>query len=121
MRFNINTMTQHTEDFKERWTALEAMLTERFGKLPNMEALLYLIGINEYEGRTPKYKFSKEEKQDLMHIAICKVLSAGGYYEFSGYDEEGWPHYKELQPVPESTLEGQEQILKEYILEYFNM
>ncbi|RYE00334.1 MAG: hypothetical protein EOP54_00705 [Sphingobacteriales bacterium] len=114
-------MTQDTEDFKQRWTALEAMLTERFGKLPNMEAILYLIGINEYQGRTPKHKFSKEEKQDLMHIAICKVLTPAGYYAFSGYDEEGWPHFQELKPVPETTLEGQEQMLQRHILEYFDM
>lgn len=107
--------------FVERWNALEVMLTQRFDKLPNMESLLYLIGINEFIGRTPKYKFSKEEKQDLMHIGVCKVLSLGGYYKFEGLDEEGWPHFLELMPVPESTLEGQEQLLKEHILQYFEM
>lgn len=109
-----NTITQ-------RWTALEAMLTDRFGKLPNMEAILYLIGINEYNGRLPKIKFSKEQKQDLMHIAVCTLLSKSGYYQLSGFDDEGWPHFEELVPVPETTLGGQEQLLKEHILEYFEM
>ncbi len=114
-------MTQTENNFTQRWQSLEAMLTERFGKLPNMEALLYLIGMNEFQGRTPKYKFSKEEKQDLMHIAVCTVLSKGGYYRLEGKDDEGWPHFQELKPVPETTLEGQELLLKEHILEYFDM
>jgi hypothetical protein len=112
-------MTEDKITFEQRWKALEEMLLERFGKQPNMEALLYLIGINEYKGRTPKYKFSKEEKQDLMHVAVCTVLSQGGYYRLEGVDEEGWPHFQELRPVPETTLEGQESMLKEHILKYF--
>ena len=112
---------QTENNFTQRWQALETMLTERFGKLPNMEALLYLIGINEYQGRTPKHKFSKEEKQDLMHIAVCTVLAKGGYYQLNGTDEEGWPHFQELKPVPETTLDGQENLLKEHILDYFEM
>lgn len=114
-------MTQTDNDLTARWQALETLLTERFGKLPNMEALLYLIGMNEFQGRTPKYKFSKEEKQDLMHIAVCTVLSKSGYYRFEGRDDEGWPHFQELKPVPETTLEGQEFLLKEHILAYFEM
>ncbi|HLU18037.1 MAG TPA: hypothetical protein VKZ76_08310 [Edaphocola sp.] len=115
-------MTENnTLDFEKRWQALEKMLDERFGKLPNIEALLYLIGINEFQGRTPKYKFSKEEKQDLMHIGVCTILSQSGYYQFAGLDDEGWPHFRELKPIPETTLEGQERLIKEHILAYFDM
>jgi hypothetical protein len=107
----------------ERWIILEAELVERFGKKPNMEAILFLIGMNEYRGRIPKIKFSKEQKQDLMHIAVCTLLSKDGYYALEGYDEEGWPHYKERKPVPtdQNTLAAQEMMLKEYVLEYFNI
>lgn len=111
----------HNDNIAVRWTALEAMLTERFDKLPNMEAILYLIGINEYNGRIPKIKFSKEQKQDLMHIAVCTLLSKSGYYKLSGFDDDGWPHFEELIPVPETTLEGQELLLKRHVLEYFEM
>ena len=106
-------------NFSEQWQALEAELEQRFGKLPNMEALLYLIGINEYRGRIPKHKFSKEQKQDLMHVAVCTLLEQEGFYLKEGYDDEGWPHFKELKAVPENTLGGQEQLLKEQILKYF--
>lgn len=107
----------------ERWIVLEAELVERFGKKPNMEAILFLIGASEYRGRIPKIKFSKEQKQDLMHVAVCALLSKGGYYVLEGYDDEGWPHYREVKKVAtdENTLNAQELLLKEYILEYFNI
>ena len=106
-------------NFRERWVALEIMLTERFGKLPNMEAILYLIGINELEARAPKLKFSKEQKQDLMHIAVCTLLGQIGYFKLTHLDEDGWPHFKELKPVAENTMLEQEILLKEQVLEYF--
>ena len=107
----------------ERWIILEAELVERFGKKPNMEAILFLIGLNEYKGRIPKIKFSKEQKQDLMHVAVCSLLSKGGYYVLEGHDEEGWPHYRELKKVEvdQNTLASQEMLLKEYILDYFGI
>ncbi|WP_118950979.1 hypothetical protein [Taibaiella helva] len=107
----------------ERWIILEADLVERFGKKPNMEAILFLIGVNEYRGRIPKIKFSKEQKQELMHIAVCTLLSRGGYYAPEGYDDEGWPHFRELKKVEtdQNTLAAQEILLKEYILDYFGI
>lgn len=105
----------------ERWAKLEAMLSERFGKVPDMQAILYLIGINEFTGPTPEGGFSKEQKQDLMHVAVCTLLSKGGYYEQTHTDAEGWPHFKELTLVPEHTLDGQEALLKAYMLEYFEL
>ncbi len=110
-----------TSEKDTRWEALEALLKERFGKVPNMESLLFLIGLNEYRGRIPSIKFSKEQKQDLMHVAVCKLLSASGYYDFEGYDDEGWPHFKKNEAVDDDTLAGQEQLLKEHILIYFDI
>lgn len=107
------------EQFDESWKKVEALMVERFGKLPDMEGILFLIGINEL-GMLPKgKKFTKEQKQDLMHIAVCKLLSLDGYYSFAGLDEEGWPHYTELKPVAASGLQSQERLLKECIIRYF--
>lgn len=107
----------------ERWIILEGALVERFGKKPNMEAILYLIGLNEYKGRIPRIKFSKEQKQDLMHVGVCTLLALGGYYMLEGHDEEGWPHFRELKKVEtdQNTLAAQEMMLKEYMLEYFGI
>jgi len=106
------------ENFEQRWLDTEILLRERFGKLPDMEGILFLIGVNEL-GRLPRRKFSKEQKQDLMHIAVCTLLSQLGYYVFVGRDEEGWPHFDEMMPVAVKGEAGQERMLKECVVRYF--
>ncbi len=105
--------------FKERWQHLQAFLEDRFGKMPNMESILFLVGLNEYQGRVPKIKFSKEEKQELMHVGVCAVLEKAGKYKFVALDEDGWPHYEKLEEEQPNDLASQEQLLKENLLIYF--
>ena len=62
-----------TDDLQQRWWNLEAKLVERFGKKPDTETILFLIGLQE-TGFVVE-KLTKEQKQDLMHVAICTVLS----------------------------------------------
>ncbi len=106
-----------TDDLQTRWWALEGKLLERFGKKPDMEAILFLIGIQEtgFVGQ----KISKEQKQDLMHVAVCTLLSQSSYYEIESVDTEGWPHFKQLKEIPSWSLMEQENILKDHILLYF--
>lgn len=105
--------------FNERWEQLIGFLEERFGKMPNMESILFLVGLNEYSGRIPKIKFSKEQKQELMHVGVCAVLSHAGFYELAFRDEEGWPHYQKLTGEQPEDLMSQEQLLQENLLLYF--
>src|SRR5579862_5069672 len=105
------------DDLQARWWNLEAKLVERFGKKPDVEAILFLIGVQEF-GEIRK-KFSKEQKQDLMHIAICHLLAPSGYYEMEKVDEEGWPHFKQLKQLPVMNMIEQENFLKDHILLYF--
>ena len=108
---------QANDDLQTRWWTLEAKLVERFGKKPDMEAILFLIGIQEFGDI--KAKFTKEQKQDLMHVATCSLLSQSGYYELERVDEEGWPHFKQLKSLPVMPLKEQEDFLKDHILLYF--
>ena len=108
---------QISDDLQQRWWNLEAKLVERFGKKPDLETILFLIGIQEF-GEV-REKFSKEQKQDLMHVAVCSLLSQSGYYELERTDEEGWPHFKQLKPMPEMNAFEQENFLKDHILLYF--
>ncbi len=85
--------------------------------LPDLRAIMLLIGIQEY-GRI-KDNFTKEEKQDLMHVAACTLLEADGYYTFSGRDDEGWPHWDVTIPFQTKGSDLQEKILKTNILKYF--
>ncbi len=105
------------DDLQQRWWDLEARLVERFGKKPDLETILFLIGIQEF-GQI-KEKFTKEQKQDLMHVAVCSLLSASGYYELEGTDIDGWPHFKQLKSMPEMDALQQENFLKDHILLYF--
>lgn len=105
------------DDLQSRWWELEAKLVERFGKKPDLETILFLIGIQEF-GQL-KAKFTKEQKQDLMHVAVCSLLSASGYYELIGKDDDGWPHFRQLKPMLDMNPIEQENFIKDHILLYF--
>jgi len=105
------------DDLQQRWWNLEAKLAERFGKKPDLEAILFLIGMQETG--FIQDKISKEQKQDLMHVAVCTVLSASGFYLLEGKDEEGWPHFKQIKELPAGDFREQENFLKDHVLLYF--
>ena len=105
------------DDLQSRWWNLEAQLVERFGKKPDMEAILFLIGLQETGFL--KEKITKEQKQDMMHVAVCALLMPSGYYELEGKDKDGWPHFRQLRPVPDMSMPEQESFLKDHILLYF--
>lgn len=105
-------------DLERSWSALLTGLETLLGKKPkDLNAVVFLIGVQEL-GKGSKV-FSKEEKQDLMHIGICKVLSLAGYYELEGQDQDGWPHWKMIKKLPHFDLLEQEKLLKMQVLEYF--
>jgi hypothetical protein len=106
-----------SENLEIDWKELRKKLKERFGKTPDTEAILFLIGLQETG--FIEQKLSKEQKQDVMHVAVCTVLSAGGYYTFEKKDDDGWAHFKVLKPLPALSSEEQENLLIEYILLYF--
>jgi len=117
---NLLAATEHPEaeaDFEARWETLMRELEVRFGKRPDLNALLLLIGVQELNQGVAT--FTKEQKQDLMHIATCRLFSLSGHYEQTQVDEDGWPHYKLLHPVPFANLKEQERMLKWHVLEYF--
>ena len=95
------------------------LIKERFRReaLPDLNALLFLIGIQEL-GRW-QAEFTKEEKQDLMHVAVCRLLAEDGHYTFVGRDADGWPHYELTSKIPPQDLKGQEELLKGKIVHYF--
>jgi hypothetical protein len=100
------------------WNTLLRSLESIVGKKPkDLNGVLFLIGVQEL-GKGNR-RFTKEEKQDLMHIAICKVLSLAGYYELEGLDEDGWPHWKVRRKLPHFDLLEQEKLLKMHVIEYF--
>ena len=105
-------------EYEQKWENLLNKLEEIIGKKPSdLKSVLFLIGVQEL-GKGIK-QFTKEEKRDLMHIAICKVLSFSGFYELEGLDESGWPHWKVKKKLPHFDILEQEKLLKMHVLEYF--
>ena len=110
-------MEHAEEDLQVRWLKLRIKLKERFGIKPDMNGVLLLIGVQEL-GQGPQ-EFSKEQKQDLMHIAICSLFAQSGYYELQGRDIDGWPHFRQLKSLPSFSAIEQENFMKDHILLYF--
>jgi hypothetical protein len=84
---------------------------------PDLQGIIFLIGVQEL-GQGNR-KFTKDEKQDLMHIATCKLLSSYGYYKLEGADDEGWPHWKLVEKLPVLSLKEQDMLLKKAVVNYF--
>ena len=118
MKNYICSMQQAKDDLQVRWLKLRIKLKEKYGIKPEMDGVLFLIGVQELG--TGKQEYTKEQKQDLMHIAVCTVLMQSGYYAVEGYDDEGWPHFKQLKPLPTFNLFEQENFLKDHVLLYFD-
>ncbi len=89
----------------------------RHDKLPDLQSILFLIGIQELG--FIQEKFTKEEKQDLMHVAVCTLLQEDGYYAFKGLDQDGWPHFEQLKTVSKEGTANQERLLKTKVIHYF--
>lgn len=105
-------------DIELRFQKLLKKLDDRFGGGLDVQSILFLIGVQEL-GQGYR-QFKKDEKVDLMHVAVCTVLMPTGYYEFVGRDEDGWPHFELKKPLPELNEKEQEHLMKEAILEYFS-
>jgi hypothetical protein len=103
--------------FEAEWKQLETELAEKFEMDMDLQSTLFLIGVQEL-GLGFK-KFSKKEKVDLMHIAICTVLEPLGHYRYSHKDKDGWPHFELLSKMPNLNSDDQELLMKRAILEYF--
>lgn len=105
-------------ELDKRWHKLLLGIEDLIGKKPNdLNGVLFLIGVQEL-GQGHK-TFTKEQKQDLMHIAICKVLSLAGFYELDYIDQDGWPHWKLMKKLPHLDMLEQEKLLKIQVLDYF--
>lgn len=107
-----------TQEIKHKWLQVVAFIEENFEKKPDLNAILFLIGIREL-GTLPEKAFTKEEKTRLMHIANCRVLSASGYYRKTGVNVKGWPEWENVKSLPNLHLFEQENLLRQHIIEYF--
>tara|TARA_R110002020_G_scaffold114593_3_gene263511 strand:+ start:9129 stop:9503 length:375 start_codon:yes stop_codon:yes gene_type:complete len=116
--FSLENMARDLE-LKERWEVLVSRLSAQFadGDPLELDAIIYLVGVQEL-GQLHR-EFKKDEKINLMHIAICRLLEPYGYYSFDYFDGEGWPHYTILEELPTLKAGEQSVLMKEALVNYF--
>ena len=101
-----------------KWKTLQTKISEEFeSDTPDLKVVLFLIGVQEL-GKGPG-KYSKRQKEELMHIATCRLLGEMGFYELEGLDQDGWPHWKLVKAIPAYALMEQELLLKGLAITYF--
>ena len=107
------------EKLKERWDLLVDKLSNQFsdGDPLEIDGIIYLVGVQELGDFHRSFK--KDEKVNLMHIAICRLLEPYGYYDFDFFDEDGWPHYKVKEQLPPLKAGEQSVLMKEALVQYF--
>ena len=88
------------KDLSGKWESILNILSDEFNKGDDLdiESVIYLIVVHEFWN--PNMKFNKDQKIDIMHIAICRLLEPYGFYEFDYVDKDGWPHYKTINKLP---------------------
>lgn len=120
MRHNFVEISMEGWEQDFEWLKVRHIVKDAMKKdvLPDLQTVLFLIGVQEL-GRIPKEKFTKEEKRDLMHVAVCTLLEPEGYFEFEGRDQDGWPHWKEIKPFRIKGVNEQESFLVEKVIDYF--
>lgn len=119
LQTNLSFQMSRDQKLKEDWELILKRLSDKFGEGEqlNLDAIIYLIGVQELGKGVKEYK--KDDKVNLMHIAICRLLEPFGYYEFDFFDEESWPHYKVIEELPPLKTGEQTVLIKEAIVLYF--
>ena len=104
---------------KTKWNNLKTKLSVDFSdnEIIDLDSIIFLIGIQEL-GQFQK-RFNKQKKLEVIHIAVCKLLSQYGYYEFDYTDNDGWPHYKLIKNLPNLKAGEQTILMKKAIINYF--
>ena len=108
-----------SSDLKTKWNNLKTKLSVDFldNEIIELDSIIFLIGLQEL-GQFQK-RFNKQKKLEVIHIAVCKLLSDYGYYEFDYTDNDGWPHYKLIKKLPDLKAGEQTILMKKAIINYF--
>jgi hypothetical protein len=104
-------------DLELKFQKVTKELEETFGGGLDVQSILFLIGVNELG--IGHRDFTKKEKTELLHVAVCTILEPYGYYEFEGRDEDNWPHFKILKQLPILDNRDQQHLMKEAMIAYF--
>ncbi len=105
-------------DLELKFQKVKDSLEESFGGGLDVQSILFLIGVNELG--IGHRDFNKNEKTELLHVAVCTLLEPYGYYEFEGRDDDNWPHFKMIKKLPPLDSREQQHLMKEAMIAYFS-
>ena len=103
-------------DLNKKWDIVLLKLQKDIAEDIDLKGILFLIGVQELQKGIQT--FTKEEKQDILHLAVCKLLAPYGYFKFEKVDEDRWPHWTELKPIKNLSEKQQDSLIKEAIIAY---
>ena len=106
------------EEINKKWGALMMKLEKQFDDEMTLKGILYLIGVQELNMGIKR--FGREEKLDILHVAVCKILTPFGFYKFDRIDKEGWPHWIELKALKNLDKNQQGLLMKKGIIKYLS-
>lgn len=107
----------HDNELETQWQQVLDVLEPQFGGDLDLQAILFIIGVQEL-GQGFR-KLSKDQKLEVMHIAICTLLEPYGYYTFDGNDADGWPHWTATEKLPHLKPAQQHKLMREAVVDYF--
>ena len=81
-------------ELEKKWRGLQDKLGEKTGEPPELDSILFVIGLQELNMDVKK--LSKDQKIEVMHIGLCVIFTTQGYYKPKGRDKDGWIHFEEL-------------------------
>ena len=67
-------------DLNKKWDVVLLKLQKDIAEDIDLKGVLFLIGVQELQKGIQN--FTKEEKQDILHLAVCKLLTPYGYFKF---------------------------------------
>ena len=106
-------------EFEQKWEKVRKLSIDRFGEVLEVESMLFIIGLQELaHGHR---KLTKDQKVDVIHVAICSLLEPFGYYVYEGRDKEDWPHWSVNEKLPNLQPKEQARLIREAIINYFGV
>lgn len=104
-------------ELEKSWRETVAIASKHFGEDLDMQSIIFVLGLQELN--KGYIDLTKDQKLEVMHIAVCTLLEPYGYYEFMGRDEDGWPHFEKRDELPSLSESEQEDLMREAIIDYF--
>ncbi len=113
-------LNESDERLDQRWEAIQQFVEERFQREPTIEAILFLIGVQE-RGRGYEPDLQKDVKEALVMEGTYTVFEKVDLYRHAGMESDGSWIWERTTDLPEDlSSDEQEKLLRLAIVRYFD-